>query len=66
MQDQVVCDINDTVEIDEVGFHYLLWSYLFKTQEDFIQDIDMLQEQGINAADISKLKSAGIATIKVL
>ena len=30
----------------------------------FFQDADELQKHGINAADIAKLKSAGICTIK--
>ncbi|CAH3015228.1 unnamed protein product, partial [Porites evermanni] len=33
--------------------------------ESFYQDIDLLQNHGINVADIKKLKSAGICTIKV-
>ncbi|XP_067939107.1 meiotic recombination protein DMC1/LIM15 homolog [Watersipora subatra] len=32
--------------------------------ESFFQDIDMLQSQGINAADLKKLKQAGICTVK--
>jgi len=32
--------------------------------EIFFQDIDLLQNHGINAADIKKIKSAGICTIK--
>ncbi|CAH1274366.1 meiotic recombination protein DMC1/LIM15 homolog [Branchiostoma floridae] len=32
--------------------------------DSFFQDIDMLQNQGINAADLKKLKSAGICTIR--
>eukprot|EP00111_Clytia_hemisphaerica_P015489 TCONS_00045736-protein len=32
--------------------------------EIFFQDIDMLQNHGINAADIKKIKTAGICTIK--
>jgi len=33
-------------------------------EEDFIQDIDVLQSHGINVADIKKLKTAGICTVK--
>nr|XP_039261748.1 meiotic recombination protein DMC1/LIM15 homolog isoform X2 [Styela clava] len=33
-------------------------------EEATFQDIDMLQDQGINAADLKKLKTAGICTIK--
>ncbi|KAJ8037643.1 Meiotic recombination protein DMC1/LIM15-like [Holothuria leucospilota] len=33
-------------------------------EESFFQDIDLLQNHGINVADIKKLKSAGICTIK--
>ncbi|XP_071943345.1 meiotic recombination protein DMC1/LIM15 homolog [Antedon mediterranea] len=33
-------------------------------EESFFQDIDMLQHHGINAADIKKLKTHGICTIK--
>ncbi|XP_071451683.1 meiotic recombination protein DMC1/LIM15 homolog [Hetaerina americana] len=32
--------------------------------ESFFKDIDLLQEHGINAADIKKLKSSGICTVK--
>ncbi|XP_028516193.1 meiotic recombination protein DMC1/LIM15 homolog [Exaiptasia diaphana] len=32
--------------------------------ESFYQDIDMLQNHGINVADIKKLKTAGICTVK--
>lgn len=31
-----------------------------------IQDIDALQQQGINASDINKIKSAGICTVRGL
>ena len=34
--------------------------------EDFIVDIDSLQAHGINVADLKKLKSAGICTIRGL
>ncbi|NWS98986.1 DMC1 protein, partial [Mionectes macconnelli] len=33
-------------------------------EESFFQDIDLLQKHGINVADIKKLKSVGICTIK--
>ncbi|KAG8231696.1 hypothetical protein J437_LFUL007471 [Ladona fulva] len=33
-------------------------------EESFFQDVDILQNHGINAADIKKLKSSGICTIK--
>ncbi|PIK53928.1 putative meiotic recombination protein DMC1/LIM15-like [Apostichopus japonicus] len=33
-------------------------------EESFFQDIDLLQNHGINVADIKKLKTAGICTIK--
>lgn len=33
-------------------------------EEEFFQDIDILQNHGINVADIKKLKSAGICTVK--
>uniref|UniRef100_A0A3B3YAU3 RecA family profile 1 domain-containing protein n=1 Tax=Poecilia mexicana TaxID=48701 RepID=A0A3B3YAU3_9TELE len=32
--------------------------------ESFFQDIDLLQKHGINMADIKKLKSVGICTVK--
>jgi len=32
--------------------------------EDFYQDVDILQNHGINVADIKKLKAAGICTIR--
>ncbi|XP_015910807.1 meiotic recombination protein DMC1/LIM15 homolog isoform X1 [Parasteatoda tepidariorum] len=35
-------------------------------EESFFQDIDLLQEHGINVADIKKLKTSGICTIKGL
>ena len=34
------------------------------TDESFFQDIDVLQNHGINAADIKKLKQSGICTVK--
>uniref|UniRef100_A0AAX7T1M2 Meiotic recombination protein n=1 Tax=Astatotilapia calliptera TaxID=8154 RepID=A0AAX7T1M2_ASTCA len=33
-------------------------------EESFFQDIDLLQKHGINMADIKKLKSVGICTVK--
>ncbi|KAF0025184.1 hypothetical protein F2P81_022065 [Scophthalmus maximus] len=33
-------------------------------QESFFQDIDLLQKHGINMADIKKMKSVGICTVK--
>jgi len=33
-------------------------------EEMFYQDIDELQKHGVNAADITKLKNAGICTVK--
>jgi meiotic recombination protein DMC1 len=36
---------------------------IMKDDEQFYKDIDQLQAQGINAADISKLKQAGLHTI---
>lgn len=32
--------------------------------EQFFQDVDILQQHGINVADIKKLKCSGICTIK--
>ncbi|XP_022095573.1 meiotic recombination protein DMC1/LIM15 homolog [Acanthaster planci] len=49
LQDQVV-EENIDDELDD--------------EESFFQDIDLLQNHGINVADIKKLKSAGICTIK--
>ncbi|XP_067009097.1 meiotic recombination protein DMC1/LIM15 homolog [Anabrus simplex] len=48
MEDQVVD--GDISDVDE--------------EESFFQDVDILQEHGINVADIKKLKSSGICTIK--
>ena len=36
----------------------------FAEEENFYQDIELLQNHGINVADIKKLKSAGICTIR--
>ncbi|XP_064406322.1 meiotic recombination protein DMC1/LIM15 homolog [Halichondria panicea] len=47
--DQVVCSNDLQADTDE---------------DSFFQDIDALQNHGINVADIKKLKSAGICTIK--
>ena len=33
-------------------------------EESFFMDIDILQNHGINVADIKKLKQAGICTVK--
>lgn len=33
-------------------------------EDDFFMDVDVLQNHGINAADIKKLKTAGICTLK--
>ena len=33
-------------------------------EDVFFQDIDLLQNHGINVADIKKLKQAGICTVK--
>ncbi|XP_076314616.1 meiotic recombination protein DMC1/LIM15 homolog [Tachypleus tridentatus] len=37
---------------------------LDETEESFFQDVDILQNHGINVVDIKKLKSTGICTIK--
>ncbi|PRD21872.1 UNVERIFIED_CONTAM: Meiotic recombination DMC1/LIM15-like protein [Trichonephila clavipes] len=39
---------------------------LYDEEESFFQDVDLLQEQGINVADIKKLKTSGICTIRGL
>lgn len=39
---------------------------LYEEADDFYQDVDLLQNHGINMADIKKLKTAGICTIKGL
>lgn len=44
---------------------YAYSSLPFLHSQGFFQSIDELQNHGINAADISKLKAAGIATVKV-
>ncbi|KAF9282722.1 Meiotic recombination protein dmc1 [Linnemannia elongata] len=49
--DQVVRDKNDPIEEEE-------------DEELFFTDVDELQNHGINAADITKLKQAGVCTIK--
>ena len=33
-------------------------------EDDFFQDIEMLQNHGINVADIKKLKTAGVCTVR--
>ena len=37
---------------------------LYEEEQDFFQDIDLLQNHGINVADIKKLKTAGISCFK--
>ena len=37
---------------------------LHEEDEDFFQDIELLQSHGINVADIKKLKTAGICTVR--
>ena len=39
-------------------------SVVYEEQSDFYQDIDLLQSHGINVADIKKLKTAGICTVR--
>ncbi|XP_058872391.1 meiotic recombination protein DMC1/LIM15 homolog [Acipenser ruthenus] len=46
----------DQVVEDEVAFQ--------DDEESFFQDIDLLQKHGINVADIKKLKTVGICTVK--
>ncbi|KAK7918682.1 hypothetical protein WMY93_009966 [Mugilogobius chulae] len=46
----------DQVVEDDSGFQ--------DDEESFFQDIDQLQKHGINMADIKKLKSVGICTVK--
>ncbi|XP_014894244.1 meiotic recombination protein DMC1/LIM15 homolog [Poecilia latipinna] len=46
----------DQVVDDDTGFQ--------DNEESFFQDIDLLQKHGINMADIKKLKSVGICTVK--
>ncbi|XP_022598918.1 meiotic recombination protein DMC1/LIM15 homolog isoform X2 [Seriola dumerili] len=46
----------DQVVEDDTGFN--------DEEESFFQDIDLLQKHGINVADIKKLKSVGICTVK--
>ncbi len=38
---------------------------LYEEEQDFFQDIDLLQNHGINVADIKKLKTAGISCFKI-
>jgi len=54
VQDQVVIDEDDVVENEEEEEY----------EEVTFVDIEELQQQGIGAADIQKLKSAGICTVK--
>ncbi|RUS75520.1 hypothetical protein EGW08_016710 [Elysia chlorotica] len=51
MEDQVVCQQSEVAEEED-------------EEESFFQDIDTLQNHGINVADIKKLKQAGICTIR--
>uniref|UniRef100_A0A8D3DRF5 Meiotic recombination protein n=1 Tax=Scophthalmus maximus TaxID=52904 RepID=A0A8D3DRF5_SCOMX len=46
----------DQVVDDDTGFQ--------DEEESFFQDIDLLQKHGINMADIKKMKSVGICTVK--
>uniref|UniRef100_A0A4W5L646 Meiotic recombination protein n=1 Tax=Hucho hucho TaxID=62062 RepID=A0A4W5L646_9TELE len=46
----------DQVVEDEAGYQ--------EDEESFFQDIDTLQKHGINMADLKKLKSVGICTVK--
>ncbi|KAL2775594.1 meiotic recombination protein DMC1/LIM15-like protein isoform 2 [Daubentonia madagascariensis] len=46
----------DQVVLEEPGFQ--------DEEESLFQDIDLLQKHGINVADIKKLKSVGICTVK--
>ncbi|XP_065534363.1 meiotic recombination protein DMC1/LIM15 homolog isoform X4 [Lathamus discolor] len=48
--------LEDQVVQEEAGYQ--------DDEESFFQDIDLLQKHGINVADIKKLKSVGICTIK--
>ncbi|XP_035258574.1 meiotic recombination protein DMC1/LIM15 homolog isoform X2 [Anguilla anguilla] len=48
--------MEDQVVENEVGYQ--------DDEESFFQDIDLLQKHGINVADIKKLKSIGICTVK--
>ncbi|XP_068111036.1 meiotic recombination protein DMC1/LIM15 homolog [Hyperolius riggenbachi] len=48
--------MEDSVVDEDLGTHHY--------EEAFIQDIDMLQKYGLNVADIKKLKSVGICTVK--
>ncbi|KAF4085145.1 hypothetical protein AMELA_G00114080 [Ameiurus melas] len=48
--------VEDQVLEDEAGYH--------DDEESFFQDIELLQKYGINMADIKKLKSVGICTVK--
>uniref|UniRef100_A0A673JUJ9 DNA meiotic recombinase 1 n=1 Tax=Sinocyclocheilus rhinocerous TaxID=307959 RepID=A0A673JUJ9_9TELE len=48
--------LEDQALEDESGYQ--------EDEESFFQDIDLLQKHGINVADIKKLKSVGICTVK--
>uniref|UniRef100_UPI00398EA01B meiotic recombination protein DMC1/LIM15 homolog isoform X2 n=1 Tax=Pristiophorus japonicus TaxID=55135 RepID=UPI00398EA01B len=48
--------MEDQVVEEEVSFH--------DEEESFFQDIDLLQKHGINVADIKKMKTVGICTVK--
>ncbi|XP_043357580.1 meiotic recombination protein DMC1/LIM15 homolog isoform X5 [Dermochelys coriacea] len=48
--------MEDQVVQEEVGYQ--------DDEESLFQDIDLLQKHGINVADIKKLKSVGICTVK--
>ena len=37
---------------------------VYEDEENFFQDIELLQSHGINVADIKKLKTAGICTVR--
>ena len=37
---------------------------VLEDEDSFYQDIELLQTHGINVADIKKLKSAGICTVR--
>uniref|UniRef100_A0A1B6GPJ8 Meiotic recombination protein DMC1/LIM15 homolog n=1 Tax=Cuerna arida TaxID=1464854 RepID=A0A1B6GPJ8_9HEMI len=50
MGDQVVAHESDISDVED--------------EESFFQDVDVLQNHGINVADIKKLKATGICTIK--
>ncbi|CAB1313090.1 unnamed protein product [Coregonus sp. 'balchen'] len=47
-----------------MDFKLRLFCHVLYPQESFFQDIDTLQKHGINMADLKKLKSVGICTVK--